>query len=84
MKVLTLAEYSLLPSDIQSTLLLEQGIPLICRPPQGQGYTMLYSLGTFFVEVSWRPNWSLVEFNAFNKVDNLTPYLALIDWHELV
>jgi hypothetical protein len=80
----SLAEYSQLPMCLQSALLLEGGTPLMWRIMLGKYHTVLYSLGTYFVEASWDRSWNLNHIHAFRDVAGLTPYLLLIDWQELV
>ncbi len=78
----SLIEYRQLPTCVQSALLLQEGTPLMWRIMLGRYHTVLYSLGTFFVEASWDRNWNLKHVHAFRDIDGLTPYLTLIDWQE--
>ncbi|UFH52779.1 hypothetical protein [Spirosoma sp. KNUC1025] len=82
--MLSLSEYSTLPQGLQSALLLKDGIPLFQRPMPDQEQRVLYSLGSFFVEVSWDRDWTMQYILPFRNTDKLNPYLVRINWHEFV
>ncbi|MFD2569582.1 hypothetical protein ACFSUS_03000 [Spirosoma soli] len=79
---LSLSEYCQLPRGIQSALLLKEGVPLMWRVMMGKHHAVLYSLGAFYVEASWDKEWTLKYLHPFRNVNELNPYLALIDWEE--
>lgn len=81
---MSLIEYTDLPISIQNGLLLSEGIPLLRRSLLGKKLALLYSLDSFYVEISWDPDRGLRHLHAFRDLDSLTPYLATIDWHDFV
>lgn len=80
---MALDEFRELPFGQQIDLLLREGVPLLSRSMRRE-QRVLFSFRTYYVEAGWDRAGHLQFVRSFGHTEGLEPYLAQLDWRELV